>query len=127
MAKEMCGPSLMSLRGSRRWTEEEGRRVVEAWQASGESVLSFARRSGLLPQRVYWWVRRLRRSAGQDAPAPESAPLTFVPVALRALSASTPSGVTVVLGPDSRIEVGELDAQSASWVATVLRSLRSES
>jgi transposase-like protein len=55
---------LAELRGSRSWTEEEGQRGIEAWEASGESVAAFARRVGLVPQRVYWWRRRLGAGAG---------------------------------------------------------------
>ena len=127
MDKQTTARALAELRGPRRWSEEEGRFVVEAWEASGESVPSFAQRAGLIPQRVYWWKERLRRvDAAKSSPAKHSAS-AFVPVTVRA-EAAAPLGllgavVTVVVRPALRIEVTELDATSAAWVATLVQSL----
>src|SRR5215472_16981413 len=43
----------------RRWSEAEARLVVSASQASGKSVLSFAREYGLQPSRIWRWSARL--------------------------------------------------------------------
>jgi transposase-like protein len=119
---------LLELRRSRPWTEEEGRRVIEAWSRSGETVPAFARRVGLGAQRLYWWRVRLGRAgvgvieAGTvSAPAP-----SFLPVVVRAASASTAGAgapVTVCARGGVRVEVAALDAVSASWVAMLVRSL----
>src|SRR5688572_27207132 len=60
------------------WSENEGRRVVEAWRRSGETVSAFARRHGLRGKRVMYWSQRFATSAA--APAPPR--LTFVPAAV---------------------------------------------
>jgi len=127
MDKQTTARALAELRGSRRWSEEEGRFVVEAWEASGESVPSFAQRAGLIPQRVYWWKERLRRADAAKSSRATPSASAFVPVTVRA-EAAAPLGmlgaaVTVVVSPALRIEVAELDATSAAWVATLVQSL----
>jgi transposase-like protein len=117
---------LVELRGSRPWTEAEGRRVIEAWEASGESVAAFARRVGLVPQRMYWWRERL--GAGPvKARAQEVREVSvpaFLPVTVRATPTPTlGAAVTVCTREGIRVEVTELDATSAAWVATLVRSL----
>jgi transposase-like protein len=45
--------------GWRQWTADEGRRAVEAWQASGLPLETFARQRGVTAQRIRWWRQRL--------------------------------------------------------------------
>jgi len=47
----------------RRWSEAEARLVVSASQASGKSVLSFAREYGLQPSRIWRWLARLQEES----------------------------------------------------------------
>jgi transposase-like protein len=58
-----------SLSTSHRWTEDEARAVLTAQNASGLSVAAFAAREGLVPERVYYWRRRLECSV-EATPAP---------------------------------------------------------
>jgi hypothetical protein len=51
----------------RRWTSADARIVLTAFEDSGLSVVAFAEREGLDPQRVYFWKRRLE-AASADAP-----------------------------------------------------------
>jgi hypothetical protein len=128
MGDPMAATRLSELRGPRKWSEEEGRFVVEAWEASGESVPAFARGAGLFPQRVYWWKERLGRGVDTTRPALVTASTSsFVPLTVRAEGAA-PLGmpgaaVTVVVNSDLRIEVADLDATSAAWVAKLVKSL----
>lgn len=128
MDKQKAARELAELRGPRRWSEEEGRLVIEAWEASGESVPVFARRVGLFPQRVYWWKERLGRTDAASATTSTALTSTFVPMTVRGEGAAplgaARAAVTVVVSPEVRIEVTELDATSAAWVATLVRSLR---
>jgi hypothetical protein len=41
------------------WTEIEARSVLEAWRRSGLGIEAFARSRGLVPQRLYWWKKKL--------------------------------------------------------------------
>jgi hypothetical protein len=41
------------------WTEIEARGVLEALKRSGLGVEKFARSRGLVPQRLYWWKKKL--------------------------------------------------------------------
>jgi hypothetical protein len=114
------------LRRRRPWTPAEARRVLDAWRASGESATGFARRHGLVPQRLCWWRDRL---AAATLPKEEAIVQSqdetpaFVPVEVRAAEPIADLAV-VVVGADLRVEVRGLDATSAAWVAALVRSLR---
>jgi hypothetical protein len=41
------------------WSEVEARGVLEAWRRSGLPLERYARQRGLVPQRLYWWKRKL--------------------------------------------------------------------
>jgi len=95
-----------------KWTEEEAREVLGAWEASGEGLTAFGRRLGVVPQRLAWWRDRIGR--------PKAPPRgSWVPVDVRGLSAAI-----VVSEGSTRIEVGVADAGSAEWVALLVRALR---
>jgi transposase-like protein len=122
---------LTGLQDSRPWTEDEGRRVIEAWRTSGLTVAAFAREAGLKSKRVYWWREQLgagpvKAGALEVRAEPQTAPV-FLPVVLRPTPAAAPSGasvpVTVCARDGLRVEVALLDAASAAWVATLVRSL----
>ena len=118
MAKRSVERGLSELRGSRPWAEEDARRVIDAWRASGETVAAFARREGLVPQRVYWWRDRI---GAEPLPA-----ASLLPVVVRAtpmVQASSGVGASVWTREGHRIEVAELDEASARWVAMVMKSM----
>jgi hypothetical protein len=95
----------------RRWTERDGREVVAAWEASGESGPTFGRRLGIVPQRLWWWRSRLSLTTS-----------SFVPVEVRGAEAA----VVVTTEQGIRIEVAGADAASAEWVAMLIARLRVE-
>jgi hypothetical protein len=134
MAEHRTESWLAGLQGSRPWTEDEGRRVIEAWRTSGLTVAVFAREVGLKSKRVYWWREQLgsvpaKESALEVRDEPPTAPV-FLPVVLHPAPAAPPPGasapVTVCARDGLRIEVALLDAASAAWVATLVRSLGEE-
>jgi transposase-like protein len=43
------------------WSEHEARAVIAAWRRSGLSVEKFAEQRGLVPQRIYWWRKKLEQ------------------------------------------------------------------
>ena len=51
------------------WTEIEARGVLEAWKKSGASIEVFARSRSLVPQRLYWWKRKLGIAGLKDRAA----------------------------------------------------------
>jgi len=62
----------------RRWTAEEARQVLTAWEESGLELTSFASSEGLDPQRLTRWRRRLATGAPtfeEVAPCVAMAPL----------------------------------------------------
>jgi hypothetical protein len=133
MKRQTTETWLAQMRGSRPWTSDEAGRVIEAWEGSGTTVTAFARGAGLVPQRLFWWIKRLGRrpqSAGGVPEGAERAAPVFLPVVVgeSAAGPSWPRGpaVTVEARHGVRIEVVELDARSAAWVARVVRSLAEE-
>lgn len=92
------------------WSEDEGRRVVEAWQRSGESAKAFARRHGLHPKRLVYWSKRLATST-------RSATVSFVPAAVVA-----PDEVAAVIRAPSGIAI-ELASATPLQIAAVAHAL----
>ena len=90
------------------WTDDDARRVLDAWRASGESIPAFAKRHELTPQRLYWWKRRL----AEPNPEPE---LPFVPATV------IPSEAVITIRAGN-IAV-EIDNASPSWVAALVTEL----
>jgi len=62
MAKHRSA-ALSDLTSPQPWSIADARRVLAAAARSGMSVADFAAQHGLDPQRVYWWRRRLARTA----------------------------------------------------------------
>ena len=87
---------------------------------SGESGGSFARSIGVVPQRLFWWRKRLEgERAGASGDVRKSA--TFAPVEVRPAELVALCAPVVVTTPAGvRIEIGEVDAATAAWVVTVL-------
>ena len=77
------------------WSEDEGRRVVKAWQRSGENATAFARRHGLRAKRLVYWSKRLATSA--TASTVSFAPAAVVGPDEVAAVIRTPSGIAIEL------------------------------
>jgi transposase-like protein len=97
----------------RHWTEADARRVLAAWERSGDSLEAFARSRGLVPQRLAWWRKRLR------AARPQTAALTFVPAAV--IGAATAHPAAAIRLPNGMVI--ELEGVSPTWVAALAREL----
>ncbi|MEO5927557.1 MAG: hypothetical protein ABIO72_02525 [Patescibacteria group bacterium] len=93
------------------WSEAEARDVLESWSNSGETGAAYARAIGVVPQRLFYWRRRLER-ARDEAP-------TFVPVVVASKVGAACAPITVVIGA-ARIEIAEASGATAAWVATLL-------
>lgn len=53
-----------------RWTSAQAGAVLAEQQASGLSLLAFARDNGLSAKRLYWWRRRLEAGSNANVPRP---------------------------------------------------------
>jgi hypothetical protein len=95
------------------WTEVEARSVLGAWKKSGQSIERFARSRGLVPQRLYWWKKRL----GVD----RALALVPVRVADARLEARRGEPVTVLLRSGHMIKVGrDFDESAFARVVALL-------
>jgi hypothetical protein len=95
------------------WTEVEARSVLGAWKKSGLSIERFARSRGLVPQRLYWWKKRL----GFD----RSLALLPVRVSEARLEIRRGEPVTVLLRSGHMIKVGrDFDESAFARVVALL-------
>ena len=99
-----------------RWTAEQARSVLAAWEQSGQSGTTYARSIGVVPQRLFWWRRRLDETRAQMGAKP-----ALVPVSVRGTPVSVGSApVVVTTATGVRIEVNDIDATTAAWIVAVL-------
>jgi hypothetical protein len=99
--------------GQTRWSESEARAVMAAWEESGLSGAAYARMKGIGSERLFWWRSRFAREASLTKPV-------FVPVIAKASPERASAALIVTTSRGSRIEVCEVDAETAAWVVAVL-------
>jgi hypothetical protein len=112
--------SVTALAQRKPWNEDDAREILDELSASGETLAAFARRQGLVPQRLAWWKKRLGEplpSAGVN----EAQGASFVPVLLRAVEPEAPAAVELSGGV--RVELRTLDRTSAAWVALLSQAV----
>jgi hypothetical protein len=103
-----------------RWTPEMARAALEEWRASGLSLEAYARRRGVVAQRLRWW----RKQLGMEATMPHVR-ATLVPVTVRGVvEARIGAAVVLVVKDAGRLEIREVSSATASWVGEVLAKLR---
>lgn len=96
-----------------KWTEVEARAALRAWRKSGLSLTAFAKRQGIVPQRLYWWRNKL----GDDAA------VELLPVHVPPAEAEPRRGepVLVMLRSGHMLKVGrEFDELAFARVVAVL-------
>ncbi len=105
------------------WTEIEARGVLEAWRKSGKPMEAYARGRGIVPQRMYWWRKRL----GFGVASEKAQELTLLPVHVTerrgtAIAESRRGEpVTVLLRSGHMIKVGrDFDEQTFGRVVALL-------
>lgn len=92
------------------WTEVEARAALKEWRKSGLSVEKFAKQRGLVPQRLYFWRKKL------EAPAE---PITLVPVKVAEPKRGEP--VLVMLRSGHMVKVARgFDEEALARVIAVL-------
>ena len=90
------------------WSEAEGRRVVEAWRASGENATAFARRHGLRARRLVYWSKRLAATASRPAPTVSFVPAAVVASEDVAAVIRAPGGVVIELASATPAQIAEV-------------------
>ena len=124
MQRQKRSGSATVVRSSTRWSTDEARRILDEWATSDETLHAFAKGRGLVPQRLWWWQKRLggkRRPRGAGSAAIATVP-AFLPVTVRAVE---PESIlaTVETADGLRVELRVLDGASASWVASLVKAL----
>jgi hypothetical protein len=90
------------------WTEVEARAVLAAQKKSGLSVDAFARDNGLLPQRLYWWRKKLAATMAA----------TVMPVRVVEREPRRGEPVTILLRTGHMLKVGR-DFDEVAFVRAV--------
>ena len=49
------------------WSDADGKRVVGAWQRSGESRAAFGRRYGIPVHRLYYWIATAEKQSSRKS------------------------------------------------------------
>jgi hypothetical protein len=101
------------------WTEIEARGILEAWRRSGVGIEKFARSRGLVPQRLYWWKKKL----GIGAVAAKSPTVALLPVRIAEGRVEPRRGepVTVLLRSGHMVKVGrDFDESAFARVVALL-------
>lgn len=96
------------------WTEVEARAALTAWKKSGLSIEKFARDRGLVPQRLYWWKKKLEERSSSTA-------IELLPV--RVAEAKRGEPVLVLLRSGHMVKVSRgFDEEALARVVAVLES-----
>lgn len=102
------------------WTEVEARSVLGAWRRSGQSIETFARTRGLVPQRLYWWKRKLGIAAAKTKEV-GLVPVRVADGSVGGVTARRGEPVTVLLRSGHMIKVGcDFDEHAFSRVVALL-------
>ena len=100
------------------WSEVEARGVLEAWQRSGLPLERYARQRGFVPQRLYWWKRKLAFADKRSARIPSPA---LLPVRVTSESARRGEPVTVLLRTGHMLKVARgFDEEAFARVVALL-------
>lgn len=111
-------------RRSRAWHRAQWRAHVDAWTASGLSGAAYCRRHGLRPKNLYRWRRVLSAQSEEPGEAPSPGALFAELKVASWVSASSASGVEVVLAGERRVRIARgFDAATLSEVVCVLEGL----
>lgn len=98
---------------ARRWDETEARDALRELAQTGESRFAFARRTGVSPQRIAYWQKKLELNV-RATPA-------FVPVPLPARSSARPE-IEIELG---LVTIGVREGVDVEYVARLVAALSS--
>ncbi len=93
--------------------------MLQAWKRSGLGLERFARSRGLVPQRLYWWKRKL----GFDSATDKGQPMALLPVRVTEGRAEARRGepVTVLLRSGHMLKVGrDFDESAFARVVALL-------
>ncbi len=107
------------------WTPVEARRVLAALRASGMTVERFAQSRRLVPQRIYWWKKRLGDWSGGRSKRKQESATRFVPAIVRGRLDDEPGSprVTVRIPGGVMLEVEDVGGVPAEWLSAVMRGL----
>jgi len=105
----------------KQWKPAQARRALAGWRASGLPLARYARRRGVSARRLSWWRDRL--GEWSDG-APGGGGARLVPAIVTSAPVVAPAvAVTVRLPGEVTLEVSDVAAVSAEWVAAVVGKL----
>ena len=106
------------------WSEHEARAVLGAWRRSGLSVERFAEARGIVPQRIYWWRKKLEGPAKAVTKATAATSLALLPVKVTQAKPTRGEPVMVMLRSGHVIKVGRgFDEEAFARALTILEGV----
>lgn len=106
--------------GWRQWKPDEAKSALAALRESGLPLATFARQQGYSAQRLRWWKGRLGDRGGS---AEQTAGLVPAIVTGLATVAASEAVVTVRAPGEVVVEIADVVAVPASWVAELVKGL----
>jgi hypothetical protein len=108
-----------------RWTREVARQALEEWRTSGLPLEAYARRRGVVAQRLRWWRKQLGMEVEQASSPRQRSTLVPVTVTVRGGAEDGVGAALVLVVKDGgRLEIRELSSMTAAWVGELLGTLR---
>jgi len=107
-------------RGWRQWKLDEAKQALTALCESGLPLATFARREGYSAQRLRWWKGRLGDCHGSPE---QTAVLVPAIVTGLATAAASEAVITVRAAGDVVVEITDVAAVPAAWVAELVHGL----
>jgi hypothetical protein len=108
-----------------RWTAEVARKELGEWRASGLRLEVYARRRGIVAQRLRWWRKQLGMEVEQTSSARLRSTLVPVTVTVRGVAEHGVGAALVLVVKDAgRLEIREVSSTTAAWVGELLTTLR---
>lgn len=91
------------------WTDDDARTVLAAWRRTEQPLGTFARKNGMVANRLYWWRKRL----SEPARAMELVPAVITSDAEVAIVVRIASTVTIEIAKASPRMIAEIVGELA--------------
>jgi len=109
----------------RRWSSDDARTVLAAWEISGLTLTGFARQNGINVQRLIWWRKRLGED-GRDCREVRSRPapvVSFIPAVVERTRPAATGAIVVRLPGGVEVEASGTESLPARWLAEVANAM----
>jgi|WetSurMetagenome_2_1015567.scaffolds.fasta_scaffold904481_1 hypothetical protein len=110
---------------ARRWSSDDARTVLAAWEVSGLTLTGFARQNGMNVQRLIWWRKRLGSDGHgcREMSSLPAAPVSFIPAVVERTRPAAMMAIVVRLPGGVEVEASGAESLPARWLAEVANAM----